>query len=190
MNCPNCGAAVAEGTSFCGECGTKIDLNTTAAPLADARQGAVSTSVNPVPFVIPQGATYRIKCASCGFVGDYVNDGTHVYKCGKCGAPHTFAGQMLLSRMGSPYGVAAGFGVYIDGAPFGHIANKQTVRILLPEGLHNIHVSCGMNRKCNDYTFTIDDKYNTFSTKVYMKPGFWTNTLVLAPCPMSEIPQA
>ena len=129
MNCPKCGSAVADGTMFCGECGTKIDAAAPAAPVA-----AATTAVNPVPFVLPQGATYRIKCASCGFVGDYVNDGTHIYKCGKCGAPHTFAGQMLLYRMGSPYGVAAGFGIYIDGAPFGHVGNKQTVRILLPEG--------------------------------------------------------
>lgn len=187
MFCPKCASYVEDGTFFCGECGTKIAEPAAAAPAA-APAPAAPAPGNPVPFVIPRGADYRFKCASCGNVADYANDGTPIFKCGKCGAPHTFDGQMILYRMGSPYGIGMGFAIYIDGEPFGHVANTQTVRILLPSGVHNIHVSCGMNRKCNDYSFTIDERYNTFSTKVYMKPGFVSNTLVLTPCPMSEIP--
>lgn len=80
----------------------------------------------------------RVKCPKCGEVLDIQGDGP----CSKCGTPLSSNGDGMLQiyRMGSPIGVAVGYGVYIDGQPMGHIANKESIHLPISAGTHTIHM--------------------------------------------------
>lgn len=95
----------------------------------------------------------RAKCPKCG---ELVETQANCY-CGRCGTPISFAGMGMVQiyRMGSPVGIAVGYGIYLDGQPFGHIANKKSIRIPVPFGTHTLHITCGMTRRCQDLTFTL-----------------------------------
>lgn len=129
---------------------------------------------------------YRVKCA-CG----EINDIPAAAPCKKCGNVLNIpAGGMLqLYRMGSPLGAAVGYGIYIDDVPFGHLANKQSIRIPLAYGTHTIHCTCGMTRRCQDLTFTISEAAPAAFVKARMKPGFWTNTIIIEPANPQEMPE-
>lgn len=128
---------------------------------------------------------YRVKCA-CGHVmnaqpGDC---------CPKCNQPVMFCPDGLLSlyRMGNFFGIANGFSVYIDGEPMGRIGNRETIHVPLPFGTHNLHIACGMSRRCNDYLFTLTPNFRNVYAKVWIKPGFWTNSFVIEPVSANDIP--
>ncbi len=131
---------------------------------------------------------YRFRC-NCGQVFN-APEGTA--NCSKCGAPLMTAncGVVQLYRMGSPIGVAAGMGVYIDNVPYGHIGNTESTRIVLPFGTHTLHMTLGMTRKCKDLQFTITPEQNYFYAKAHIKPGFWSNTVVIEAAKPEEMPQA
>ena len=76
----------------------------------------------------------RLKCPSCG----EVMNAAGFCNCTKCGTPIRYNGWGMLQiyRMGSPVGIAAGYGIYLDGQPYGHLANKESIRIPLPMGTH------------------------------------------------------
>ncbi len=74
---------------------------------------------------------FRVRCPGCGNVTD-INTDIPCPKCGNTLAP--MGAEIKLYRMGSPIGVAIGFGVYIDGQPCGHIGNKETVSYSVPFG--------------------------------------------------------
>ena len=95
----------------------------------------------------------RLKCPSCG----EVMNAAGFCNCTKCGTPIRYNGWGMLQiyRMGSPVGIAAGYGIYLDGQPYGHLANKESIRIPLPMGTHTLHMTCGMTRRCEDLTFTL-----------------------------------
>ena len=79
---------------------------------------------------------YRIKCPSCGEIQDInVN-----CPCKKCGGMLNAQNDacIQLYRMGSPVGIAMGYGLYLDGVPFGHLANKQSIRIPVCAGEHKV----------------------------------------------------
>lgn len=83
----------------------------------------------------------------------HVFDGNEVTKfCDTCGSPLQLenCGAIQLYRMGNFMGCAVGMGIYIDEIPFGHIANKESVRLVLPFGAHKIHVTHTTTRACND----------------------------------------
>ena len=128
----------------------------------------------------------RVKC-SCGEVTNTVPDGI----CPKCRRPLEIPADAVirLYRKGSPLGVAGGFGIYVDGEPMGHIGNKETVRIPVKYGTHTLHVAAGMNRKCNDYTVTLSPENRFANAKVWMKPGFWSNSFVIEPATPEEMPE-
>ncbi len=130
--------------------------------------------------------TYRVKC-SCGHVMNTVAGGI----CPKCKKPVVFpqGGVFTLYRMGSPLGVAGGFGIYIDGEPMGHIGNKETVHIPLDFGSHNIHVAVGMSRRCKDLVVNITPEFRLAYGKVSIRPGFWTNSFVIEPSTPAEMPE-
>ncbi|MBQ9782998.1 MAG: hypothetical protein IJW44_00580 [Clostridia bacterium] len=90
--------------------------------------------------------------------------------------------------MGSPVGVAVGYGIYINGQPYGHLANKQSVRISLPFGTHTFHFTCGMTRKREDLTITLSPETPIVYMKAHIKPGFWTNTIKAELAQESEMP--
>jgi len=117
----------------------------------------------------------RFKCPACGKIVDSSN-GT----CPKCfkplpDAPTSF---VQIYRMGSPLGIAVGYGVYINGEPFGHIANKESIRIPLPYGTYTFHFTCGMTRKCEDLTVTLSPDSPKAFVKARIRAGFWTNKIV------------
>ncbi|MBQ9107048.1 MAG: hypothetical protein IJY56_04065 [Clostridia bacterium] len=128
---------------------------------------------------------FRTKCPSCGEVYDL----TAVSPCKKCGtALAPLGGMIKLYRMGSPIGIAAGFGIYINGQPFGHIGNKQTVYLSLPFGAHNVHITCGMTRRCNDIIVNLTPETPIGYLKTSIRPGFWTNSIDITPAMPQDVP--
>ncbi len=123
-------------------------------------------------------AKIRIKCPHCG-------EADNVYSvnepCPKC---HQHLGieeegSIYIYRQGSPYGIAGGFGLYINDQPYGHIGNKELLRIPVKFGTYNIHSAVGMSRKCRDLQVTISPENPVAYTKVYIKAGFWANSFVV-----------
>ena len=127
----------------------------------------------------------RVKC-SCGNVMNTEPGGY----CTKCHRPLDIPGDAMISlyRKGSPFGIAGGFGIYINGEPFGYIGNRETVHIPLKYGNYNLHIAVGMNRGCNDMQFFLNPQNRAGYAKVWMRPGFWTNSFVLEPSTAEEIP--
>ena len=119
-------------------------------------------------------AKIRVKCAHCGDTNNVhsIND-----PCPKCrnnlGVQED--GNIYIYRKGSFVGVANGFSLYINNQPFGHIGNKELLRIPVKYGTYNIHVACGMNRKCQDLQVTISPETPVAYTRTYMKSGFCSN---------------
>jgi len=129
----------------------------------------------------------RVKCAACGEVQNAAPGSA----CSKCRQPLYFAPDGLLTfyRMGSPLGIAGGFGLYIDGQPMGYIGNRELLRIPLTYGTHKLHVAAGMNRGCNDLVMNITPENRHVYAKVWMKPGFWTNSFVIETATADEMPK-
>ncbi len=128
----------------------------------------------------------RVKC-SCGNVANVAPGNV----CAKCRQPVQIPADAMISlyRMGSPLGVAGGFGIYIDGQPMGHIGNKETVHIPLPYGTHNIHVAVGMSRRCTDLVVNLTPENRIAYAKVRIKPGFWANSFIIEPSTAAEMPE-
>ena len=122
-------------------------------------------------------SSLRIKCPHCETVADLPEN---VNACPKCKNELSPAneGCIRLYRMGSPIGIAVGYGIYINGVPYGHIANKQSLRIPLPYGTYNFHFTCGMTRKCIDVAVTLSPESPVACIKARIVPGFWTNKIV------------
>ncbi|MBE6808095.1 MAG: hypothetical protein E7524_01355 [Ruminococcaceae bacterium] len=94
-------------------------------------------------------AKIRIKCPHCGEAKNVlsVND-----ICPNCKQPLGLSeeGSIYIYRQGSVYGVAGGFGLFINNQPYGYIGNKELLRIPLKFGTYIIHSAVGMSRKCRD----------------------------------------
>ncbi len=129
--------------------------------------------------------TLRVKC-SCGEV---LNTTPGSY-CPKCKQPLYIPEDAViyLYRKGSPLGIAGGFGIYINGEPMGFIGNKETICIPVKYGMHTLHVARGMNRKCNDLHINLTPQNRRAYAKVWMRPGFWTNSFVLEVARPEEMP--
>lgn len=129
----------------------------------------------------------RTKCPQCGELLETLGDCV----CGKCGTPISFAGMGMVQiyRMGSPIGIAVGYGIYLNGQPYGHLANKQSIRIPLPFGTYTLHITCGMTRKCSDLTFTLTPQAPCAYVKARIKMGAFTNKIMIEPALPSEMPQ-
>ena len=125
-------------------------------------------------------AKIRFKCPHCGEV---MNVASPNQTCNKCHNPIQLPpeGSIYIYRQGSPYGIAGGFGLYINEKPYGYIVNKELLRLPVAYGTYTIHAAAGMNRKCKDMQVTISPENPVVYTKVYMKPGFWTNSFVIVP---------
>lgn len=118
---------------------------------------------------------FRVKCASCGKVNDIAIGGA----CPSCGKPTNITDDSYVQiyRMGSPVAMGAGFGIYINGQPCGHIGNTETVRIPLAYGTYTFHFTCGMTRKCDDITVTISPAEPKAYIKCRIRMGFWSNKI-------------
>ena len=128
----------------------------------------------------------RTKCPQCGELVETLSNCC----CGKCGAPISFAGMGMVQiyRMVSPIGIAVGYGIYLDGQPFGHLANKQSIRIPVPFGTHTLHITCGMTRRCQDLTFTLTPQAPAAYVKAHIKMGVWSNSIIIEPAMPNEMP--
>lgn len=129
---------------------------------------------------------YRVKCSKCGNVLDV----TGSLPCPKCGNPIDInvGGMVQVYRMGSPIGVAAGYGIYLDGQPMGHLANKQSILIPVPFGNHQLHMTCGMTRRCQDLLFAVTPESPNVYAKARIKAGFWTNKIIIEFANPSDMP--
>lgn len=129
---------------------------------------------------------YRTKCPKCG---EFVESAGNC-ACAKCGQPITFDGMgfVQIYRKGSPVGIAMGYGIYLNGQPFGHLANKQSIRIALPFGTYTLHLTCGATRRCQDLTFTLTPQTPAAYVKGWIKMGVWSNTVIIEPAHPSEMP--
>lgn len=125
-------------------------------------------------------AKLRVKCNKCGKV---VNTVPGNFTCPECKMQMDIPPQacVYLYRQGSFYGVAGGFGIYVNGEPYGFIGNKETLCIPLPFGTHTFHCAVGMSRRCRDLQITLTPENPQAYAKVYIKPGFWTNSFVIEP---------
>ena len=125
-------------------------------------------------------AKIRIKCPHCGEANN-VHAANEA--CPKCRQPLSNGeeGSIYIYRQGSPYGIAGGFGLYINNEPYGYIGNKELLRIPVKFGTYNIHSAVGMSRKCQDLQVTISPEHPVAYTKVYMRSGFWANSFVVEP---------
>ncbi len=130
-------------------------------------------------------AKYRVKCA-CGEVLNIQAD----QPCTKCGKPLSTEaeGKLQIYRMGSPIGAAAGFGIYLNGQPYGHLANKENICVLLPYGKYTVHFTCGMNRRGKDAVIELTPESPEAYVKAAMKSGFWSNTLIANISTKEEMP--
>ena len=128
----------------------------------------------------------RVKC-SCGEVINATPGGI----CPKCNKPLEIPEDAVirLYRKGSPIGVAGGFGVYVNNVPMGYIGNKETIKIPVKYGTYTLHVAVGMSRKCEDYTFTLTPENRFANAKVWMRPGFWSNSFVIEAATPEEMPE-
>lgn len=129
---------------------------------------------------------YRLKCPQCGEVLNTYHD----TQCPKC-RNNLFVnqpGMLQLYRMGNFFGHAGAFGVYINGQPYGYIGNRESLKISLPYGTYNLHIACGMSRKCNDLLFTLTPETPRMYAKTYIKPGFWTNSFGIEVARPEEMP--
>ena len=125
-------------------------------------------------------ATLRVICPHCA---KPVNLSQSETLCPKCHQPIPLNPEacFYLYRQGSPYGIAGGFGIYINGTPTGHIGNRELLCFPVPYGTYNIHCAVGLSKKCRDMQVTLTPENRVAFTKVYMKPGFWTNSFVIEP---------
>lgn len=125
-------------------------------------------------------AKIRIKCPHCN-EAENISSVNEV--CPNCKKPLDLSqeGKIYIYRQGSFYGIAGGFGLFINNQPYGYIGNKELLCIPVPFGTYNIHSAVGMSRKCRDLQVTISPENPVAYTKVYIKPGFWTNSFVVEP---------
>lgn len=120
---------------------------------------------------------YRVKCPNCGNVFDTAVPAL----CAKCGTPVDTAlpGMIEIYRMGNFIGSMVGYGIYLNDQPIGHIGDRETVFIPVPYGTYKLHMTCGMNRKCNDPVFEVTPQDPHICAKVHIKMGAFTNKLVV-----------
>ena len=169
--CPNCGTSLADNANFCWKCGTRTSAP--AAPSAPV-QTPYQAPQPPVQPVAPVGnvfsqITVRYRCPN-----GHVFDGSDAQTaCPTCGAPLPKGGFIHVYRMGNYMGMAVGMGVYVDDMPYGHIGNKQSIRISVPYGPHKLHMTHTTTRACNDPVFNITPQYPHICCKAHFsKAGF------------------
>ena len=94
--------------------------------------------------------------------------------CPQCGAPFVQGGIIHIYRMGNFMGMAVGMGLYIDGVPYGHLGNKKSIRVVLPYGPHQIHMTHTTTRFCNDPVFYLTPEDPYICCKAHFAKGGFT----------------
>ncbi len=129
----------------------------------------------------------RAKCPHCGNVYNALGPGP----CPKCRnqVDTNQPGMLQLYRMGNPMGMAVPFSIYINGQPYGHLANKESIRIPLPLGAYTLHMAHGMSRRCVDLQVNLTPQSPYVCAKAHLKVGMWSNTVVIELANPNEMPQ-
>ena len=108
--------------------------------------------------------------------------------CPQCGAPLQKGGYIQVYRMGNFAGAAVGMGVYVDDLPYGHLGNKQSIRISVPFGTHKLHMTHTTTRACNDPVYTLSPQYPyVFCKAHFAKAGFKINIDTVTPDTMPNV---
>ena len=183
MFCTKCGTALSDGANFCVTCGAPVtkaapvQTPTPAQPVAPAPMPPQPAPAQGLPFDFSRIAV-RYRCPN-GHVFDG-NDQQQV--CPQCGAPLQKGGLIQVYRMGNFAGAAVGMGVYVDDLPFGHLGNKQSIRISVPFGTHKLHMTHTTTRACNDPVYTLSPQYPyVFCKAHFAKAGFKINIDTVTP---------
>lgn len=132
--------------------------------------------------------TFRVKCSVCQKVADFTSAG--LCACGNkisLGGPNV--GMVWLYRMGNFVGAAAGLSIYINGQPYGHIGNRQAIRIPLPYGTHNLHIVPPMSSRCEDLRVTLNDATPLVCVKAHIAMGAFANKVRLEPVSPDTMPK-
>lgn len=179
--CTKCGTRAGDGAKFCVKCGEKLNF-VAAAPAAPVQPAQAAQ-----PAMQMNSAFSRITVRYC-CPNNHVFDGIEgTVTCPTCGALLQKGGYIQLYRMGNYMGCAVGMGIYIDDIPFGHIANKQSLRISVPFGTHKVHVTHTATRKCNDPVFTVSPQAPYAWCKAHFsKAGF---AIQIDPASPADMPQ-
>ena len=185
--CTKCGVLLEDGSNFCYKCG---------APTANSAQQQtpeIKTQAPPVnpPFSAPNSTVKDFSAVTIRYCcpnGHTFDSKDEVAVCPTCGAPITEGGYIQLYRMGNYMGCAVGMGIYVDNIAYGHIANKQSLRIKVPYGTHKLHVTHTTTRKCNDPMITVTPENPCVFCKAYFsKAGF---AITIKPATPDEMPTA
>ena len=129
---------------------------------------------------------FRVKCPHCGDVSNVQDSGL----CPKCGTAidTNQPAALRLYRMGSPIGIAVGFGIYINGQPYGHLGNKESICIPLPFGTYNIHITAGATRRCKDLEVRLTPEAPLACAKARLKMGAFVNSVVIETSRPEDMP--
>ena len=87
-------------------------------------------------------------------------------------------GAIQIYRMGNMMGMAVGMGIYVDDVPFGHLGNKESVRLVLPYGSHKLHMTHSTNRRCNDPIITITPEAPVAFVKAHIEGAFTVKIVI------------
>ena len=133
-------------------------------------------------------ASYRVVCPNCRKSLNVINDGP----CPSCRSQITIprGGMIQIYRMGNFIGAAAQAGIYINNVPYGHVGNRSTVMIPLEFGSYLLHMTMGMNRRCNDPTITLTPQNPVAYLKMHIRMGAFSNTQVIEPADPATMPPA
>ncbi|MCR4617377.1 MAG: hypothetical protein K5669_04215 [Lachnospiraceae bacterium] len=126
----------------------------------------------------------RYRCPN----GHVFNGDENTKVCPECSAALALenCGAIQLYRMGNMMGMAVGMGIYIDEVPYGHIGNKESIRIVLPFGDHKIHVTHSTTRNCNDPVITLSAEAPIAYMKCHL--GAMGFKIVVEPANPAEMP--
>lgn len=127
---------------------------------------------------------FRYRC-SCGNV--YDNPGQSAV-CPQCQRMNSTDGCGIVEvyRMGNFAGMAVGMGLYVDEQPFGHVANKGCIKLVVPYGQHKLHATLSTLRRSNNPTIMLTPEQPALYFKVTQP--FMANILNFNPVSEADMP--
>lgn len=200
--CSKCGKSVNPTAQFCPACGFRRSVNVAPQP-APQPIPVYQPDPQPVSRPVPGGVQYStvpgpyLETFNRRFAAVKVRyrcDGGHVFDgsdsqtaCPTCGAPLKKGGFIQIYRMGNMMGCAVGMGIYIDSQPFGHLGNKESVRVSVPFGQHQVHLTHTATRASNMPVVTVTPEAPyAFCKASFAKAGFEINIAQASPDDMPE----